>query len=122
LSSDAFSGLTTVANKKVLYFKNQTNLATTKISVKQIGTLDITNALKDNIQVAFADGSSAGSPTTTYYTLQELTDDSDNIPAAVGANSSEQHAVSMFVKLKEGALNTLPTSLGGMQFDFGPVY
>ena len=118
LSGDAFSNLTTVGNRKVLFFKNQTNQAVTNITAKQIGVVSGDGGA--HIQVAFADGN----VTTpgTFFSLTDWTSGGGNIfPSSITipANSAD-HAVTMFVKLDP--TTPLGYSVSGIQFDFGPVY
>ncbi len=119
LSSDAFSNLTTVGNRKVLFFKNQTNAPIINITAKQIGTI-ISGDGGAHILVAFADGDTA--VPGTFASLPAWTSGGGNIFGssitfpAISAN----HAVTMFVKLD----STTPPgySASGIQFDFGPTY
>jgi hypothetical protein len=118
LSGDAFSNLTTVGNRKVLFFKNQTNANIVNITAKQIGGISGDGGA--HILVAFADGD----VTTpgTFSSLTDWTSGGGNIfpsPITFLANTQD-HPVTMFVKLD----STTPAgySVSGIQFDFGPAY
>lgn len=118
LSGDAFLNLTTVGNRKVLDFENQTNQDITNITAKQIGVVSGDGGA--HIQVAFADGNTT--TPGTFFSLTDWTFGGGNIfpsPISIPANTSN-HAVTMFVKLD----STTPLGYGvsGIQFDFGPVY
>lgn len=118
LSADPFTNLTTIANKKVVFFKNQTNQDITNITAKQIGVVSGDGGA--HIQVAFADGNT--STPGAFFSLTDWTTGGGNIfpsPILIPANSTN-HAVTIFVKVDA----TTPSgySASGIQFDFGPVY